>query len=189
MQDPLPGAVPCLTGAIVAFLCLLCSGEEAPVNPGARANFRSPNFSVWTDLPEVEAQQLLDRLEAVLAKTERYWARPQRGSIQCYVVRNLDAWHDRELPNPMARLLISRVGGVAVSYPDEDAAQIVCALWCLPRRGQVCQNTKLSTRIAVRRLVPRARLGTAKVWRKRCRANRTWLVRSDSNSRKILPSA
>ncbi len=121
MKDRLPRAFSCLRGVILAAVCLPCLADEPAQPAGARSNYRTTNFSLWTDLPETEAQQLVDRLETTLNKAEDYWKRPQRGSIQCFVARNLEAWHDRELPNPMARLLISRVGGVAVSYPDNDA--------------------------------------------------------------------
>lgn len=116
-----------LMSVILALACSCCSADEpaqqaeSAQQAGARNNYRTSHFSVWTDLPAAEAQQLVDRLEDTLTKAESYWKRPQRGSVQCFVARNLEAWHDRELPNPMARLLISRVGGVAVSYPDNDA--------------------------------------------------------------------
>jgi hypothetical protein len=53
-------------------------------------------------------------MEATLRVTEQYWGRPLRGAIECYVVHDLDKWHDRNLPHPMARVLIARVGGATV---------------------------------------------------------------------------
>jgi hypothetical protein len=75
--------------------------------------YRSANLSLYTDLSEPEAHAVLERLETTLHALNNYWRRPLRGTIQCYVVQHLEAWNDRELPHPMARILIGRIGGAA----------------------------------------------------------------------------
>jgi hypothetical protein len=95
----------------------LSAGEPNKPAGGSRF-YRSTNFAVHTDLPAEEAGQLLARLEATLRNVSDYWKRPSKGTIQCYVVQRLEAWHDRELPHPMARLFIGRIGGAAISDRD-----------------------------------------------------------------------
>jgi hypothetical protein len=75
---------------------------------------RTPHFVVHSDLTDSEVQAVIKRMEATLDASERYWGQPLRGSIECYVVKNLDAWPDWKLPHPMARVLIGRVGGATV---------------------------------------------------------------------------
>lgn len=87
---------------------------------GQRQLHRTPHFSLYTDLPADEARALLERLEATVQTLADYWRRPLRGTIQCYVARDVDAWHDRELPHPMARILIGRVGGAALYRASEN---------------------------------------------------------------------
>ena len=90
------------------------SAGEQDAATGQRQSHRSANFSLYTDLSTAEANALLERLESTLRTMSDYWKRPLRGTIQCYVVQHLDAWHDRELPHPMARIFIGRIGGAAI---------------------------------------------------------------------------
>jgi hypothetical protein len=59
--------------------------------PGVR-NYVSDNFLVHTDLPEAEALDLLERLEAMLKLISTYWAKPNARTIEMYVVRDLNVW-------------------------------------------------------------------------------------------------
>ena len=99
------------------------SADEQDQAAGQRQFSRSANFSLYTDLPTAEANALLERLEATLLTMSEYWRRPLRGTIQCFVAQNLDAWHDRELPHPMARILIGRIGGAAICHRVGTGAQ------------------------------------------------------------------
>jgi hypothetical protein len=103
-------------GMVVIAASERLMGAEQDAATGQRQSHRSANFSLYTDLPTVEANALLERLESTLRTMSDYWKRPLRGTIQCYVVQNLDKWHDRELPHPMARIFIGRIGGAAISH-------------------------------------------------------------------------
>lgn len=81
---------------------------------GYVGEYRSKHFLIHTDLHPEAAQALQDRLEATLKVIARYWGRPSRGRIECYVVQDLDAWPDAALPHPLARVLIGGVGGGTV---------------------------------------------------------------------------
>lgn len=90
--------------------------EPQPVMLGddTRHCLRSAHFMLHTDLSSERGQQLLESMEKTLAHTESYWRRPVEDLIECYVVDNLDHWPEGELPHPMARLVIERIGGVTL---------------------------------------------------------------------------
>ncbi len=127
MKDSLAGQY--LSRCVVlGTLCAILAGggprlaaETPAANAGARQYLRSTNVSLYTDLSTPQAHALLERLEATLDFVSAYWKRPLRGTIQCYVAEHLDNWHDRELPHPMARILIGRVGGAAIAVRVVDA--------------------------------------------------------------------
>lgn len=60
--------------------------------------YRSKNFELHTDLPEIEAKQLLDRLETMLRIISRYWGAPSRKTIRLYVAKDLGQWPSGSLP-------------------------------------------------------------------------------------------
>ena len=80
-----------------------------------RHNMRSEHFIMHTDLSPIEAQHVLDRMEATLQTVAGYWKREPRGLIECYVVHDLSNWPDSALPHPMARMVIDQIGGAAIS--------------------------------------------------------------------------
>ncbi len=55
-------------------------------------DFSSPHFLLHTDLTQAEARELLKQLETVVKLIGTYWGRPPSGILECYVVKNLDAW-------------------------------------------------------------------------------------------------
>lgn len=77
----------------------------------APQEFTSKNFVLHTDLPEAEAQQVLERLETTLAQISRYWGRRPRQQVECYVVDDLKNWSDTDFPHGLAHALIGGVGG------------------------------------------------------------------------------
>jgi hypothetical protein len=81
------------------------------------AIYRSRHFTLHTDVPPDRARTLLDRLESILRMIARYWGRPLRDSIECYVVDDLANWKRGALPHPLARVLIERVGGGIDQHP------------------------------------------------------------------------
>ena len=64
----------------------------ASTMPSVPADFRSKNFLVHTDLPSEDAKELLNRMETMLGLISRYWGRPNRQVIECYVVKDLKNW-------------------------------------------------------------------------------------------------
>ncbi|HSG72840.1 MAG TPA: hypothetical protein VLA12_20670, partial [Planctomycetaceae bacterium] len=81
----------------------------------------SKNFVVHTDLPEAEAQEVLDRLESTLGRISSYWGRRPKQKVVCYIAADLENWRDADFPHGFARALIGGVGGGAYceSSPDE----------------------------------------------------------------------
>ncbi len=74
-------------------------------------DFRSPNFLLHTDLPKDEAEDLLKRLETMLGLISKYWGKPNRQPIECFVVRDLSLWPPGSL-DPEGRAKIEERAGV-----------------------------------------------------------------------------
>ncbi len=76
----------------------LCGQADAPSLDRQKADqtgprdFNSPHFLLHTDIDADEARELLKRLETMIGLVSRYWGRPSRGIIECYVVRDLQQW-------------------------------------------------------------------------------------------------
>lgn len=70
---------------------------EKELGPGVR-HYASDNFLVYTDLPEEEAQDLMERLETMLKLISTYWAKPNARTIEMYVVKNLNVWPQGVIP-------------------------------------------------------------------------------------------
>ncbi|MCA9123495.1 MAG: hypothetical protein H6822_03255 [Planctomycetaceae bacterium] len=109
---------PCLYLAVLAIN--VARGEEVNTQgttPRAAAvvrQYKSARLFVRTDLPAAKADALYDRLEETLRFASRYWGRTPKGQIECYVVHDVSAWNDDQLPHRLARVLIDRVGGATV---------------------------------------------------------------------------
>lgn len=73
--------------ALQALLVTNFAGAQSPPK-----DYRSKNFLVHTDLPKAEAEDLLKRLETMLGIISRYWGRPNRQTIECFVVDDLKNW-------------------------------------------------------------------------------------------------
>ena len=104
----------CFLGVATCGL-LVPSGVDAAARPeaaagGVRAEYRSRNFIVYTDLDKEEAEALLDDLETMLRIISRYWGARMQKTVPCYVVKDLDNWGPRDLP-PDARVVVAG-GGV-----------------------------------------------------------------------------
>ncbi len=86
---------------------------DAPPPAGPR-DFRSANFLVHTDLPEVEANDLLKRLENMLALISKYWGRPNKQTIEMFVVRDLEVWPPDSL-DPVGREMVQQKAGITMT--------------------------------------------------------------------------
>ena len=86
----------------------------AGTTPSAPADFRSKNFLVHTDLPSEDAKELLNRMETMLRLISRYWGRPNRQVIECYVVKDLKNWPSGVL-HPRGLQSIREGAGITLS--------------------------------------------------------------------------
>lgn len=86
---------------------------EAAQAAGPR-DYRSANFLVHTDLPADEADDLLKRLETMLALISKYWGKPNKQTIEMFVVRDLDVWPPDSL-EPAGRESIAAQAGITMT--------------------------------------------------------------------------
>jgi hypothetical protein len=98
---------------------------------------KSPHFILHTDLARDDAKRTLERMEVTLGFASRYWRRPPRGQIQCYVVKDLENWPDTALPHPLARVWIGGVGGATTSQTLDSGRLIHCkaTVYAAPQVG------------------------------------------------------
>ena len=74
------------------LLFALAADPTVPVREVA-----SDNFRVVTDLPDEEAQKLLDELETMIVNVSGYWGKKLPSTIDMYVARDIDAWPEDRL--------------------------------------------------------------------------------------------
>ncbi|MHB1037589.1 MAG: hypothetical protein ACYC35_24130 [Pirellulales bacterium] len=141
------GAIACLVGlaAILPLAAQAFAGQPAAAPsetasaavPIAAAEYHSRHFLVHTDLPAAEARSLLDRLEETLAIVVKYWGKPSRGVIECWVVQNSDGWSDAALGHPLARLILKQVGGatMVLSEKRNGVTRRKAAVYAVATRG------------------------------------------------------
>lgn len=82
--------------------------------PGTPTDYRSQNFILHTDLAAADAKDLLLRLETMLGLVSKYWGRPCSGQIECYVVKDLSNWSDKQL-DPKGYAKIAEGAGVTMT--------------------------------------------------------------------------
>lgn len=101
------------------------SDAAPPVGP---RDYRSANFLVHTDLPEDEAKDLLKRLESMLALISKYWGRPNKQTIEMFVVRELDLWPPDAL-EPAGLESIAAQAGITITSGavNRQTGQLVAA--------------------------------------------------------------
>ncbi len=98
-----------------------CLAQATQVGVGSKAvaqdnkakvrDVRSQNFFMHTDLSAAEAQELLQRLEKMLALISVYWGRPPAGVIETYVIRDLANFPEGAI-DPDGRASVAGGGGV-----------------------------------------------------------------------------
>ena len=71
----------------------LLSDEPAPPR-----DVRSQHFLLHTDISDRQGQILLDKLETMIELVSRYYRRPSKGVIECYVVRNIQNYPAENFP-------------------------------------------------------------------------------------------
>ena len=86
---------------------------DQPASSGP-VDYRSRHFFLHTDLTAKEAQDLLGKLETMLALISKYWGRPPSGTIECYVVEDLSRWSPGVIP-PVGLAKIRGEAGVCVT--------------------------------------------------------------------------
>ncbi|MFT4559882.1 MAG: hypothetical protein ACI92S_005277 [Planctomycetaceae bacterium] len=75
---------------------------------------RSRNFLLHTDLNDKDAEELLERLETMLGLISKYWAQPNRKTIECYVVKDLKNWPPNSI-DPVGLASIQGKAGVTAT--------------------------------------------------------------------------
>jgi len=76
----------------VASVSAQKSSKSVSREGGTPRDFRSRNFLMHSDLPDADAKELLAKLEKMLALISKYWAAPNKKTIEIYVVDDLDNW-------------------------------------------------------------------------------------------------
>lgn len=90
-------------------------GKKADaIQPKGPRDYRSANFLVHTDLPADEANDLLKRLETMLTLVSKYWGRPNKQTIEMFVVRDLEVWPPNSL-EPGGLNSIQQQAGITMS--------------------------------------------------------------------------
>lgn len=82
--------------------------------PSKPRDLRSNHFLVHTDISDRKAAILLDKLETMIGLISKYYGRPPKGMIECFVVRDLALWPKGLLPDT-AIIKIKEPAGVTRS--------------------------------------------------------------------------
>lgn len=90
-------------------------GAEKPASAKSRETVSprtvsSRNFSMRTDLSDADSEELLERLEKMLALISKYWGRPNRQTIEMFVVKDLKNWPPGSLDPAGLRSIQARAG-------------------------------------------------------------------------------
>jgi hypothetical protein len=80
----------------------------------APRDVRSRNFLLHTDLNDKDAEDLLERLETMLRLISKYWDQPNRKTIECYVVKDLNNWPPNSI-DPVGLASIQGKAGVTAT--------------------------------------------------------------------------
>jgi hypothetical protein len=103
-------------------------------------NVRSRHFLVHTDLSRSEANEVVERLEAMLGHFSAYWGQPVRGVVECNVIRNLEQFPAVALAADGARG-VKTFGGVTLMYAHQEGKrQVVKSVVCASARSEVIQH-------------------------------------------------
>lgn len=95
-------------------------------NASGPQDYSSKNFLLHTDLSADEAKDLLSRLETMLTIISRYWGRPNRQTIEMYVVKDIAQWPNGVLPE-RGLDSIRTGGGVTLATVQTLGGQFVSA--------------------------------------------------------------
>ena len=76
---------------------------------------KSQHFHVYTDISELQAKVLLEKLETMHSLIRRYFGTQPKAAIECYVVEDFANWNGDTSINSTARTAIENQSGVTVS--------------------------------------------------------------------------
>ena len=88
-------------------------GRDQNADARRPQDYRSRHFLLHTDLAKDDAEALLQKMETMLKIISRYWGAPNRKTIECYVVDDLDYWPAGSL-SPGVRETV-RQGGITIA--------------------------------------------------------------------------
>ncbi len=110
-RDP-SWTVASLLGLLITAFSSCLTAEAATAEPSAKIReLRSRHVRLYTDLGPSRARDHLNRMEQVLRRTQKYWARPVPGMIEVYLVDRLDQWPPDRFPLAEAAVVLQHIGG------------------------------------------------------------------------------
>ncbi len=115
------------------------SGEELP---GSIKEYTSNNFALRTDLSAVDANELLDRLEKMLARVSKYYGKPNSQMIEMNVIRDIRKWPANSIPKEAMNSILDD-GGITLSVTltqhnglgEKQIAAAKSIVWAVSERG------------------------------------------------------
>jgi hypothetical protein len=119
---------------------------QAPGSQRSRAegcvvrDVHSRHFLIHTDLSLGEATGLIERLEAMLAPMAAYWGQPLKGTIECYVIRNLDEFPVAAIAPAGFHAVRTFGGATLMQVVQERKRQAAKSLVCSSERSEVLQH-------------------------------------------------
>ena len=114
--------------------------ERAEAEACVVRDVRSRHFLIHTDLSPSEADDVVERLEAMLGHISTYWGQPMRGVVECYVIRNLDEFPVAAIAPDGVRG-VKTFGGVTLMYVHKEGKrQIAKSVVYASARLEVVQH-------------------------------------------------
>lgn len=96
---------------LIILLLLVVGSSNGLAHAQQPTIYKSKNFVIKTDLPKDKADELLKKLETMLALVSKYFAVPNRKAIECIVVADLRNWPNGSIESSGLES-IRRGGGV-----------------------------------------------------------------------------
>ena len=123
---------------VVVLALLGCFGARA--EGCAIRDVHSRHFLIHTDLSLERANELVERLEAMLAQMATYWGQPLHGTIECYVIRNLDEFPLVAIA-PAGVCAVKTFGGVTLMEVNKEGKrQVAKSVVCCSARFEVLRH-------------------------------------------------
>lgn len=114
--------------------------EQTAAEACAGRDVRSRHFLIHTDLSPDEADDYVERLEAMLGWISGYWGQPLRGVIECHIIRDLDEFPVATIA-PAGVRGVKTAGGVTLMQVNrERGRQVAKSVMYASARFEVVQH-------------------------------------------------